>query len=183
MRVNLGCPKPCPGFDRCIDQLTSPEVSVYRLEQTFAPGSVDYAYSKNLLEHLGNPLEFLESVRRILRVGGTLDLVTDNAQFAPFYWRSLAPLNRWFRYGVFGIHAGAPFQCAAGAHYAIFTEAHLRQLFDAAGLAVAGVETGVFQGRVGRVGLSFAPRLRVVGVRPPDYSGPPGRTAGPGGRA
>lgn len=166
MRVNVGCPRPCAGFDRCIDQITTPNLSVYRLEEAFPGGSIDYLFTKNLLEHLGNPLAFLESVRAVLRPDGVVELITDNARFAPFYWRSLAFLNRWFRYGVFGIHAGAPFQCEAGEHYAIFTESHLRRLFAAAGLRVERVEHGVFQGRIGRTGTPFAPRLRVVARRP-----------------
>jgi SAM-dependent methyltransferase len=165
MRINLGCPHPCAGFDRCIDQITAPGVSVYRLEEVVSPETVDYVYTKNLLEHLGNPLLFLESVRRVLRIGGTLELITDNARFGPFYWRSLAFLNRWFRYGMFGIHAGAPFITEAGEHYAIFTEAHLRRLMDAARLDVQAVEYGVFQGRIGRLDLAVAPRLRVLARR------------------
>ncbi len=166
MRVNLGCPAKCPDFDLCVDQLTSPGISVYRLSERIVPGSVDYVYSKNLLEHLGNPLLFLESVRGILRKGGVLDLITDNARFAPFYWRRMAFLNRWFKYGVFGIHAGAPFQNEAGEHFCIFSEWHLRRLFVASGFELQRVEYGVFQGRFGPLRTVFAPRIRIVGSRP-----------------
>jgi len=165
MRVNLGCPDKCADFDVCIDRLTSPGVSVYDLGASIPPGSVDYVYSKNLLEHLGNPLQFLVSVFAVLKPGGVLDLITDNARFAPFYWKRFAFFNRWFKYGVFGVHAGVPFQRDAGDHYCIFSEAHLRRLFGAAGFRVDRVEFGVFQGRIAGLGTTLAPRIRVTGVR------------------
>ncbi|MEM4511598.1 MAG: class I SAM-dependent methyltransferase [Nanopusillaceae archaeon] len=45
----------------------------------------DEIYSKNLLEHLRNPGFFLEEAYRVLKKGGKIVLITDNAGFWEFH--------------------------------------------------------------------------------------------------
>lgn len=151
----------------CADILTTPWVDMYELESFFEKGSVKRFYSKNLLEHLGDPLTHLRSVSEVLSVGGVYECITDNALFFPFYMKSLSFLNVGFKYGMFGSHAGAKFNTECGRHFAIYTVSHLRNLFDEAGLVVRKVEYGLFQfgyERFARLSL-LCPRIRIVGVK------------------
>lgn len=133
-RVKLGCPKYCPGYtcvdlypidDRVIRQEALDFLSAHRAE-------LDHIYSKNMLEHVGNPLELLKRAYLSLKPGGELTIITDNAEWLPFYLPF--PL----------VHTGIG---AHGArqqeylrhfgdrttHYMIFTKAHLKSLLTAAG--------------------------------------------------
>jgi len=46
-------------------------------------GKFGKVHSRSVLEHLGNPLNFLKNCRKYLKKGGVLELQTDNAD----YWR------------------------------------------------------------------------------------------------
>lgn len=166
LKVNLGCPLQCSSFDLCVDMITTPQISIYNLEDYFGHESVNYFYSKNLLEHLGNPLAHIISVKNTLAKGGMYECITDNALFLPFYMKSLSFLNKFFKYGAFGIHSGVHFNREAGDHFAVFTDAHLKTLFEKAGFSDMAIEYGTFQFNLERFPYwCLSPRIRVKAVK------------------
>jgi SAM-dependent methyltransferase len=100
------------------------------------PGTWDMVTSKNLLEHLPDPGRFIELCARALRIGGHLKVITDNAEWLPFY----APF--WVKHLGIGAHRCNDYAIdfCASMHYSIFTTMHLRNLFYRAGLE--GVKVG-----------------------------------------
>ena len=47
---------------------------------------LDYIFCKNVFEHIPNPLNFLLEIKRVLKKGGTAEIVTDNSSFILFHW-------------------------------------------------------------------------------------------------
>ena len=88
----------------------------------------DEVYSRFLFEHLKNPSNVLGEMVRVLKHGGKLVLVTDNAAFPPFH---LPPI-----FGS-GFHAGG--YKSAGPkdkHYGAYTLEHIRNHLKEIGLQV-----------------------------------------------
>jgi predicted SAM-dependent methyltransferase len=92
----------------------------------FNSDSFSFVYERNLLEHLGNPEQHIKEIHRILKVGGTVELTTDNASC--------------MRYYLLGTHTGGYHGHRKylstdedDHHYCIFTLDHLRNLFKKAG--------------------------------------------------
>src|SRR5215472_15915745 len=77
MRLNLGCGRdiregwvnidgtPGPGVDHVIDFDEKPAL-------TFPDDTVDHSEASHLIEHLHNPLPFMEELWRVTRPGGTI---------------------------------------------------------------------------------------------------------------
>ncbi|MFI5420678.1 MAG: methyltransferase domain-containing protein [Nitrososphaerales archaeon] len=132
--VNLGCPKFCQGF-LCVDKFPYDKrvisADVYEFLRMCSVQGVRYEsiYIKNLLEHLGNSLNFLILCRSVLKPGGVMKLVTDNAEFFPYYI-PLALVGT----GVGG-HSTNSYALGMNqsVHLAIFTKLHLKNLFAEAG--------------------------------------------------
>jgi hypothetical protein len=135
-RVNLGCPKKCPGW-LCVDRRGEPPWDVYDwLEYILVRGeSVGEIRTKNLLEHLPDPGRFFTLCYAVLAYGGKLDLITDNAEFLPFYFPFWA---RRMGIGAHSINQYAIDHCDS-VHYAIFTSMHLRNLMERAGFRAISV--------------------------------------------
>lgn len=78
----------------------------------------DEVYAKCVFEHLTNHKHFMEESRRVLKKGGKLVIITDNASFITFwggkYWGSIGYQHDYR--GVYGEEDN---------HYALFTPAHL----------------------------------------------------------
>jgi len=77
----------------------------------------DKVYSKNLLEHLRNPLHFFNEAKRVLKKGGALEVITDNAHFLGFHI-------------IMGVHAGNyekghQVGGVEDSHFSLFTPYHL----------------------------------------------------------
>lgn len=74
--------------------------------------------SNNVLEHLTNPKNFFEEIYRVLKSGGKLEIITDNAN----YWG----------FALGGTHRGKMEQLKGGnhgiedRHYMLYTDWHLR---------------------------------------------------------
>jgi 2-polyprenyl-3-methyl-5-hydroxy-6-metoxy-1,4-benzoquinol methylase len=133
MRLNLGCPEYCPG-DLCIDlnprdnRVIKANVFDFLNEKHIL---WDEIYSKNLLEHLPDPGAFLDLCHTNLVKGGKLTIITDNAEFFPFY------LPFYIVKTGIGAHSRDEYamskHCNETHHYSIFTKMHLRNLFEYAG--------------------------------------------------
>jgi ubiquinone/menaquinone biosynthesis C-methylase UbiE len=80
-------------------------------------------YERNVFEHLPNPAQHLTEVRRVLRLNGTLKLITDNAACLKYY--------------IMGTHMGGYHKHGGkDRHYALFTEEHLRNFMDLCGFRI-----------------------------------------------
>jgi len=78
----------------------------------FREGSFTLVYERNLLEHLPNPGMHLSEVRRVMKSGGVLHLITDAASC--------------LRYYVLRTHTGRyEWEHKGDKHYSIFTPKHL----------------------------------------------------------
>lgn len=155
-RVNLGCPYLCEGY-RCVDIKPEDEGVVAGDAVEFlnarAPGRYDEVFSKNMLEHLPNPGAFVAAAARSLRRGGRLVLVTDNAEFVPFYF----PF--WLNHTGMGAHSRPDYARRAehghGRHFAVYTKMHLVNLAEEYGLKVESVRR-----------ITLCSRLKMVAVKP-----------------
>lgn len=123
MRVNLGCPRYCWGY-KCVDLFPSDErvVKADALRWLESSNNIEEIKTENLLEHLPNVEEFLSLCFDKLRKGGRLIVVTDNAEWLPFYLPfDLKGL------GV-GAHSVPSYSMRFNAvHLSIFTKMHLRE--------------------------------------------------------
>lgn len=81
-------------------------------------------YSKNLFEHLTNLTFSLNEMKRVTKKNGFVVVITDNAN----YW-AYAKEN--------GVHTGNYKGYGKNdSHFALFTDTHLRNIFEKAGLKV-----------------------------------------------
>lgn len=123
MKVNLGCPRYCEGYV-CVD-LFPHEPKVVKEDVTAflnSEGPWEEIKSVNLLEHLPDVHGFLELCYRRLVLGGKIVVVTDNAEWLPFY----------LPFEVKGVGVGAHSMPSYSlrfnaVHLSIFTKMHLRQ--------------------------------------------------------
>jgi SAM-dependent methyltransferase len=100
----------------------------------------DIVYSRNVLEHLPNPLNALREMKRVCKNTGKIILTTDNASYWAFHllgYHTTSPIlkvpklfMKSQRYGIVGTHR----------HYCLFTEAHLQNLFIRSGLKVTKIK-------------------------------------------
>ncbi len=134
MLVNLGCGNEVLG-DVKIDIYRSPSVDVVADLDFSIPirdGCCDVIYSKNLLEHLKNPFNFIREMFRVLKMDGVIVLITDNAG----YWRFHLSNYMFVKSGV---HVGGYEGKLLDKHYALFTSEHLRNLFEDAGFRIIDI--------------------------------------------
>ncbi len=120
-------------------------------------------YTRCLFEHLRNPGHFLDEAFRVLRPGGTLELVTDHAG----YWRWHLQID----------HArGYTHRTSEDRHYSLFSPGHLVNHCEAAGFRVKAVGFDSFGpsvrlgkdrilGKIPPLRVIAAPRLRIVAVK------------------
>lgn len=135
--LNLGSgSRPLPNYVN-IDKEDKDNVDVvWDLEEgiPYDNGTVDVIYCKCVFEHLKNPNLFLAEAFRVLKKGGHLTIITDNACCVAHY----LPFKRIGRIHV-GTHVTNEFE-----HYAIYTkqdmERHLK-VFN-----FASVEVGFIKG-------------------------------------
>ncbi len=133
MKVNLGCPKYCAGLI-CVDihpldeRVVKENVFDWLVEHD---SLVDTIFTKNLLEHLPDPGAFLNLCHNALKPNGFISLITDNAEFFPFYFPFYLT-----RTGI-GAHSCDEYamskRCNETHHFAVFTKMHLRNLLEYAG--------------------------------------------------
>ena len=123
VRFNLGCPRLCAGWT-CVD-LHPMEAGVVQADaveymSNLPPKTVSEIQTRNLLEHLPNVQQFLKGCYEALEVGGRMCVVTDNAEWLPFYFPLALP-----RLGV-GAHAVKSYALRFNTvHLSIFSPMHL----------------------------------------------------------
>jgi len=126
--LNVGCGEETYGTDR-LDIIPRPNVTkVWNANNKlpYPKGAFDIVYARCLFEHLENPNAFLMECRRVLKKGGIIRIITDNAPYIMFH------------YNIVGIKHGD--YCYDGKfrnedmHFALYTPEHLRNHFNRAGL-------------------------------------------------
>ena len=139
-KINLGCPNFCDGYV-CVDKypqdpkVIKADVYEYLSKAVVQGKKFDTIYSKNLLEHLGDPLQFLILCRSALKSGGVLKLITDNAEFFPYYM-PFALIGTGL-----GGHSTNSYALGMNhsVHLVLFTKLHLKNLFSSAGFDTVSV--------------------------------------------
>jgi SAM-dependent methyltransferase len=97
----------------------------------FEDETFDEVYSRGLFEHMKNPNMAISEMARVLKRGGKLTVITDNASF--WVWA----LGNTIHTGIYEKKSSAGEE---DRHYALFTETHLRNHFRNSGLEVEKVE-------------------------------------------
>jgi SAM-dependent methyltransferase len=96
----------------------------------FSDEFFDEVYSENLLEHLLNPNKVLCEMVRVLKKGGKLTIITDNASFWAYH------LGAKTHYGGYEERRGK----SGDKHYSLYTTWHLQNHFNALNLKNIKVE-------------------------------------------
>lgn len=127
----------------------------------------DEVFAENVFEHLKNPLNFLTESHRVLKKGGKIVILTDNAGF----------------WGIFGVthHGGyekikQKQRINEDRHYSLFTSNHLDNWLQATGFKKIKVEyfTNYKQIKKGHIipfkilaklNKRFSPHLKAVGEK------------------
>lgn len=133
--LNVGCGDETYGTDFVDLYPSRPEVIKCDIDKEKLPykeNTFDIVYTKNLLEHLGNPLNALKEMKRVLKKGGKIILITDCAG----YWSFHAFYSK-FHYADLK-EAG---HGEEDKHYALFTSFHLKNFFDNVGLKILSIES------------------------------------------
>lgn len=148
-KLNLGCPYKCEGYI-CVD-LSPKDDGVVRDDAYHyllynSPDTYDEIFSKNLLEHLPDVGRFLDECYSSLKPGGRITVVTDNAEFLPYY------LPFWVNHTGIGAHSVGAYaehiEHGHTTHFAVFTKLHLRNLFARSGFVDVRVRRTTFGARL-----------------------------------
>ena len=153
-KVNLGCPYECNNGWTCVDlHPKSPNVIQSDVnEYLITHDGFDLIYSKNLLEHLPNPGHLLSLAYSDLNKNGEIKIITDNAEFVPFYLP--------FKINHTGIGAhnldsyAQSISHNSSHHYSVFTKMHLINLLTYYGFRNIKVNR-----------ITFGARLKAVGIK------------------
>jgi len=95
----------------------------------FPDNYFDEVYSRNLLEHLKNVGFAVREMTRVLKPGGKLILITDNASYYLFHYKSYSA--HYYNYKQFG---------KEDKHYSLFTVTHLKNLLSILNLKIKKIE-------------------------------------------
>lgn len=125
--LNVGCGEKLVGTDfidkyPCDKRVKRCDVDIDAFP--FKPNTFDKVNSKNLLEHLRCPIKLFTESYRVLKNGGTLEVITDHAS----YWKWSLP-NKAHSGGYHG-------RGEKDIHYALFTKEHLKNMAESAGFMV-----------------------------------------------
>lgn len=90
----------------------------------FKDNSVDFIVTKNVFEHIPNPLQFLLEIKRVLRKGGKAAIITSNASYFIYHF----PRKKAYHDSYNLDHP------REDQHYFMFQKGHLRAFTNMAGL-------------------------------------------------
>ena len=124
LTLNLGCGEDPYGDVRLDFVPTGSANLVGDCQQLpFKDDSFTEAYERNVFEHLPNPGQHLLEVKRVLKEGGTLTLITDNASCLKY---SLLRTHT----GGYSKHHGKD------KHFALFTKEHIKNFLELCGFQI-----------------------------------------------
>ena len=131
MRIlNVGCGEDIYGTDRIdgVKRKNVTKVANISKRLPYPNNTFNEVYTKNLFEHLENPNLFLLECRRVLKKGGKLRIITDNAGWVFFHHNPSGWVHGDYSYdGKFR---------KEDMHFALYTKEHLRNHFAKAGLKI-----------------------------------------------
>jgi len=90
----------------------------------FKSNSIDEVFTKNLFEHVPNPLNFLLEIRRVLKKGGRAVIITSNASYILYHWPRKKAYHDSYNLG----------KTMNDQHYFLFQKGHLIAFTKKAGL-------------------------------------------------
>lgn len=162
MICNLGCGDETYGDVRVNLSPSKTATHVFDIEKGLPQDWIDRfdeVYERNLLEHLKNVGYHLDECYRVLKKGGRLVLITDNAACTRYY----LPLIDTHRGRYERQHGDDP----RDRHRSVFTDWHLRNRlrdsgFDIFSIEYIGTET---RGRFLDILTGQKPRIRVVAIK------------------
>ena len=133
-KLNLGCPYKCDGYT-CVDLLPKDvgviKDDVYYYLPFHTKSKYDEIFTKNMLEHLPDVGRFLSLCFDELKSGGKMIVITDNAEFIPYY------LPFWINHTGIGAHNTNKYaesiEHGHTRHYSLFTKMHMQNLLEYTG--------------------------------------------------
>jgi ubiquinone/menaquinone biosynthesis C-methylase UbiE len=143
--LNVGCGNETYGTD-FVDLYPSRKevlkVDVQSEKLPYKNNTFDEVYNKCFLEHLKNPGIFIEDCVRVLKKGGRLILITDNAGHYRFHIKFFkrAEKTHYGNYEKRGRLLGGTGEGTEDKHYLLFTTWHLKNFFENYGLKVEKIE-------------------------------------------
>ncbi len=161
--LNVGCGETTYGTIRT-DIYPSSTVNVMADASAlpFESGTFDEVYTRFVFEHLANPLATMLEWRRVLKPGGQITIITDNAS----YWRWHVRLP-----GLPSTHVDYRGVSENDRHMALYMPMHIRNIFEAAGLEVENIAleglypTSIPLFVIGLKSLAYA-SIRAIARRP-----------------
>lgn len=122
MILNLGCGGESYGDVRVDFTRTATTTNILDLNKKlpFKDEMFDEVYAKSVLEHIGNVKLFIDEAIRVLKVGGTIWIRTDNANYLPFLFKNHQDYitNKYSHY------------ISDDKHYYLFKKEHLNNIFN-----------------------------------------------------
>ena len=134
--LNVGCGKDTYGTDFIDIYPSRPDVIKCDLNEDELPykdNTFDEVYAKFVFEHLKNPNLFLKRVYKVLKKGGKLILITDNAGCWVFHF----PIK--FSYSL-QHYENSIREGTLDRHYALFTPLHLRNHLLSVGFKIIKID-------------------------------------------
>jgi ubiquinone/menaquinone biosynthesis C-methylase UbiE len=135
MRIlNVGCGKDTYGTDFVDLYPSRPEVIKCNIDKEKLPykdGTFDKVYAKCIFEHLTNPGFALGEMVRVLKKGGILEIITDNASYLGYHLSIFGAKLHMGGYKGFG---------KSDKHYALYTAEHLKNFIENFRLKLVRIE-------------------------------------------
>jgi len=137
--LNVGCGNETYGTDFLDVYSSRKEIikcNFQKDEFPFKNDTFDEVYGRSVFEHLQNPGKFLEECKRVLKKGGEIKIITDNAAYYRFHLRlfkkDLGVHYERYENGQLNRARSGP----KDKHYLLFTTLHLRNFFLDSGFKI-----------------------------------------------
>jgi len=133
--LNLGCADDSFGDVR-VDMEKSPTTTLVANVEEGLPlesGSFDVVYMQFMFEHLINIHKVLKECYRLLKKGGEIIIITDNAGFIGFH------SGRWTK-TLSTIHYGGYRNSDGDMHFGLYTKEHIRNHLERAGFKIKKIK-------------------------------------------